>query len=458
MNPPPDQLEAWDRSFVWHPFTPMGDYAAGDPLVIERGEGVRLQDIRGNWYFDGVSSIWLNVHGHNVPALNEALRKQLGKVAHSTLLGQGNVPATMLAKRLVDVTPEGLTHVFYSDSGATAVEIALKMAIQFWANQGNDEKRYVLGFTHNYHGDTIGAMGVAPDELFHWPFMHLLPDAPRAPYPYTYRCPFGAKTPESCRDACLDETARILEEHAVELAAVIVEPVEGAGGIIPALEGFLRGLRELCDTHDVLLIADEVATGFGKTGNLFACEAEEIAPDILCLGKGLTGGYLPVAATLSADKIYEAFLGDRRKALYHGHSYTGNPLGCAVALASLELLLDEVMPTLSNKINLIEDRLNGLTGKPFVGDVRQRGFMCGIELVWDKADKTPFPHDARAGYAVANAARKRGLLIRPIGNVVIFMPPLASTEEELDEMLDLLDDAVDDAQPILKERSQYENT
>ena len=428
----------------------MGDYRDSDPVVIERGEGVRLQDVRGRWYYDGVSSIWLNVHGHNIPALNKAVREQLDRVAHSTLLGQGGVPATVLARRLVDVAPEPLSHVFYSDSGATAVEIALKMAIQYWANTGRKDKRYVLGFTNNYHGDTIGAMTVAPDELFHWPFMHLLPEQPRAPYPYTYRCPFDTDSPEACRDACLAETDAILGEHADQLAAVIVEPVEGAGGIIPAPNGFLPGLRELCDAHNVLLIVDEVATGFGKTGRMFACDAETVEPDILCLGKGLTGGYLPVAATLATDGIYDAFLGERRKALYHGHSYTGNALGCAAALASLDLLMEDVMPELPSRIKRIQDGLKELSDHPFVGDVRQSGFMCGIELVADRAAKTAFPYEERAGYIVADAARERGLLIRPIGNVVIFMPPLASHPEELDDMLSILAASFDDAEDALR--------
>ena len=447
----PDTLKAWDQHHVWHPFTPMSEYADGDEaVVVERGEGVRLQDVDGNWYYDGVSSVWLNVHGHNVPALNEAITEQLGKVAHSTLLGQGNVPATRLAKRLADASPDGgLQHVFYSDSGATAVEIALKTAIQFWANHGREEKRQVMGFTHNYHGDTLGAMTVAPDETFHWPFLHLLPERPRAPYPYAYRCPFDTDTASGCRDAALEETGRLLDEHADQLAALIVEPVEGAGGMIPAPEGFLAGLRALCDEHDVLLIVDEVATGFGRTGPLFACDSEGVTPDLMCLGKGLTGGYLPVAATLATGDVYDAFLGERDNALYHGHSYTGNQLGCAVALRSLDLL-EDLLPTLPDKIALIEERLAPLAEHPFGGDVRQRGFMCGLELVADRDTKARFPWKAQPGYAVSEAARDHGLLLRPIGSTVIFMPPLASTEEELHAMLDRLEAAFDDARPALR--------
>lgn len=448
----PEVIERLDRERVWHPFTPMKAYAESDPVVIWRGEGIRLQDVRGRWYYDGVSSIWLNVHGHNVPRLNRAVAEQLERVAHCTLLGQGNVPATLLADRLVTLAPPGLTRVFFSDSGATAVEIGLKMAIQFWANQGVGTRREILGFTCNYHGDTFGAMAVAPDPVFHWPFLELLPKNPRAPFPYCYRCPLGKSYP-GCELACFELVEETVREHRDSLAAVIIEPVEGAGGMVPAPPGYLRRLRELCDRHDLLLIVDEVATGFGRTGPLFACEAEGITPDILCLGKGLTGGYLPVAATLATDRVYEAFLGEvaERKTLFHGHSYTGNPLGCAAALANLELLA-ELLPTLPGKVELLRRLLQEqVVGKPFVGDVRQAGFMVGIELVQEPATRRPFPWDRQAGWVVARRARERGMLIRPLGSVVVFMPPLASTGAELAEMVAILAGALADAAAELRE-------
>lgn len=450
----PEEIKRWDEEHVWHPFTPMDDYLEGDPVVIERGEGVRLRDVDGNWYYDGVSSVWLNVHGHRSPRLDRAVRDQLGRIAHSTLLGQGNVPSAKLARRLAEVSPEGLEKVFFSDSGATAVEIALKMAIQFWANRGRGEKKYVLGFTNNYHGDTIGAMGVAPDETYHWPFTHLLPDHPRAPYPYPFRCPFETNDPAACLEACLAELDRMLEEQADRLAGLIVEPVEGAGGMVVPPEGFLRALRERADAHDLLLIADEVATGFGRTGPWFACDAEGVVPDVMCLGKGITGGYAPVAATLATDRIYDAFRGERRRALFHGHSYTGNQIGCAAALASIDLL-EERIPELDPKIDRIADRLAGFGELPFVGDVRQKGFMCGIELVADRdgRSKTRFPDGARPGYAVSDEARERGMLIRPIGHTVIFMPPLASGKEDLNDMLDILAASLEAAAPELERRA-----
>ena len=444
-----ETIKRWDREHVWHPFTPMDDYLEGDPVVIEEGEGTRLKDVDGNWYYDGVSSVWLNVHGHRSLRIDQAIRDQLDQIAHSTLLGQGNVPSAVLARRLAELSPEGLEKVFYSDSGATAVEIALKMAIQYWANRGASERKYVLGFTNNYHGDTIGAMGVAPDEKFHGPFMHLLPDHPRAPYPYPYQCPGDTGSPQECLEYCFRELEAILEEKADEIAGIIVEPVEGAGGMVVPPEGFLRGLHERADAYDVLLIADEVATGFGRTGPWFACEHEGIAPDIMCLGKGITGGYAPVAATLATGEIFDTFRGDRSKALYHGHSYTGNQLGCAAAIANLDLL-EETIPGLDEKIAVIAEALHGLEAHPFVGDVRQKGFMCGIELTAEKATKARFPEDTRPGYVVSGKAREHGMLIRPIGHTVIFMPSLGATTEELEEMGEILRTAFREAVPELE--------
>ena len=437
-------LRAWDKAHVWHPFTPMTPYLEGSPVLIARADGRRLQDVEGNWYWDGSSSIWLNVHGHRVEELDQAIRDQLDRVAHSTLLGQGNVPSTLLARRLVEVAPPGLSKAFFSDSGATAVEVALKIAIQWFANQDRPEKRKIMGFTGNYHGDTLGAMSVAPDPVFHWPFLDLLPEQPRAPFPYWYHDPNRPAGPQECMELSLGAVEQILQQRAGEMAAMIIEPVEGAGGVRPAPIGFLKSLRELCDRYEVLLIVDEVATGFGKTGSLFACESEGVTPDLLCLGKGLTAGYLPVAATLATERVFEVFLGPRRNTLFHGHSFTGNQLGCAVALANLDRM-PAVMRALPDKIDRLWARLPQLAEFPLVGDVRGRGFMCGFELVADKHTRAPIASELLAGYRVTDAARRRGLLIRPIGNTVIFMPPLATTPDELDAMVDILFDSFAEA-------------
>ena len=453
-TPGPDELRRWDQRYVWHPFTQMKEYLAGEPLTIVRGEGTRLMDAEGRWYYDGTSSLWLNVHGHRVPEIDEAVRAQLDLVAHTTLLGMGNVPSILLAKRLVELAPEGLTRVFYSECGASAVEIALKIAIQYQANRGRPAKKYVAGFTGNYHGDTLGAVGVARDELFHGAFLDLLPDHPRAPYPHCYRCPLGLARPE-CETACLGEIETLVREQAGRLAAIVFEPVLGAGGIVPAPPGWLAGLRRIAPEADVLLIVDEVATGMGRTGRLFACEAEGVTPDLLCLGKGLSGGYLPLAATLATDAIFDAFLGDpdERKTFFHGHSFTGNPLGCSAALASLDLF-DELLPTLPAKAEHYRTLTARLNGKRFVGDVRTAGFMCGVELTADLEAKTPFRYGDRAGAVVTAIAREHGLLIRPIGNVVILMPPLAATEEELGDMVAILARSLTEAAPRLAELAE----
>jgi adenosylmethionine-8-amino-7-oxononanoate aminotransferase len=426
-----------DKAYLWHPFTHMKQYIDGEPLIIERGEGVRVFDTRGRAYYDGTSSIWLNVHGHCVPELNQAIVQQLNQIAHSTLLGMSNVPAILLAERLIKIAPQCLKRVFYVDNGAGAVEVAIKIAVQFWANQGAKDKRFILGFYNNYHGDTLGAVGVAPDDMFHRAFLKLLPPHPRVPYPYPYRSISSDPLAES-----LEAVEDKLRRHRDEIAAVIVEPVEGAGGIIVPPRGFLSGLRRLCDQYDVLLIVDEVATGFGRTGLMFACNAEEVTPDLMCLGKGISGGYLPIGATLATEKIFEAFLGevDSGKTLFHGHSYAGNPLGAAVSLANLDLL-EKLLNQLPEKIKKLSSWLHPIADEPFVGEVRQAGFMVGVELVKDRKTKEGFAYRDQAGWKIANIAREKGLLVRPIGNVLIFMPPLASTDEELQEMTQILYEA-----------------
>jgi adenosylmethionine---8-amino-7-oxononanoate aminotransferase len=428
-----EDLERLDRAHVWHPFTHMRDH---EPLIIVRGDGARLQDARGRWYLDATSSIWLNVHGYRVREIDDAVRAQLDNVAHSTLLGLGNVPSVLFAERLVRVAPPGLTRVFYADNGAGAVEAAIKIAVQFWSNQGRS-RPYVLGFTGNYHGDTLGAVGVAPDELFHRSFLELLPGHPRVPYPDPYR----SDDPDRCLADTLTAVATTLRRRD-DIGAAIVEPIQGAGGIVVPPPGLLAGLRSLCDAHDALLIVDEVATGFGRTGRMWACDAEGVAPDLLCTGKGISGGYLPVAATLATERVFDEFLGapEDGRTFFHGHSYAGNALGCAAALASLDLL-EPLLPLLPNKVALLARELSPLADEPHVGNVRQAGFMAGVELVRDRSERAPYPYASQAGWVVARAARARGLLVRPIGNVVVFMPAPGASKEEFREMTSILRDA-----------------
>ncbi len=440
-----------DVEHVWHPFTQMQSYAEEEPPIIEQGEGVFLIDTDGNRYYDGVSSIWLNVHGHQNEAIDRAIRDQLDRIAHSTLLGSSNVKAVEFAERLTDVTPEGLEHVFYADSGANAVEIGMKMAIQFFANRAGEptSRQRFLTFEGGYHGDTFGPMSVVPDETFHWPFEGMLPEPVQVPFPHPYRWP-GTSDPQTVLDECLTQVEDKLQAHRDQLAGVMVEPVQGAGGMIVPPAGFLSGLRDLCTEYDVLLLVDEVATGFGRTEKLFACDHEEVSPDIMTLGKGITGGYLPLSAAVAQDAIYNEFLGEvgERKALFHGHSYTGNALACAAGIASLQELQDDVMPYLPANALTIREGLQPLEAEPVVGEYRQAGFMCALELVQDE-EGTPFPYEREAGHVVRRRAEERGMIIRPIGNNVLFLPPLASKEAELQEMTDILRQAVRAAQDEL---------
>jgi adenosylmethionine-8-amino-7-oxononanoate aminotransferase len=437
-----EQLEQWDREHVWHPFTPMQAYAAEQPLIIERAHGCFLVDLDGREYIDGVSSLWCNVHGHAVPELDGAIRAQLERVAHSTLLGLANVPAITLARRLVELAPPGLTRVFYSDDGATAVEVALKMAFQYWRQcpKPQPRKTQFLALQGAYHGDTLGDVSVGDLARFHQLFAPLLFPTVRAPSHYCYRCPLGLER-SSCRIDCVDVLADLVRRHHETLAAVVIEPLmQGAAGMIAAPEGYLRRVREVTREHNLLLIADEVAVGFGRTGTLFACTQEGVVPDFLCLAKGLTGGYLPLAATLTTEEIFAAFLGrsEEGRTFYHGHTYTGNPLGAAVALANLELLEAAVLPQLPEKITRMRGHLDRMAALAHVGDVRQRGMMAGIELVSDKVTKQPFAAERRMGAQVCRRARELGALLRPLGDVVVLIPPLAIDVPLLDRLCEVL--------------------
>ncbi len=431
-----------DHKCLWHPFTQMKEWLNEPPLIIAAGEGSYLIDVYGRRYLDGVSSLWVNLHGHKRKEIDEAVKAQIDKISHSTLLGLANVPSIELAKALIEVAPAGLTRVFFSDNGSTAVEIGLKIAFQYWRNlqgQGSRKTRFV-SFFNAYHGDTLGAVSVGGIDVFHSIYKPLLFETFKVEYPHCYRCSHGSTYPE-CKMACSNALETVLRCYADEIAAVIIEPlVQCAGGILTAPPGFLSVVADRCKEHRVLLIADEVAVGFGRTGTMFACEQEGVRPDIIALAKGITAGYLPLAATLVTEEIFNAFLADyaEMKTFFHGHSYTGNALGCAAGLASLEIFKrDRTLEHLAIKIRHLEDRLRSFRDLGHVGDVRQKGFIAGIELVEDKATKKMYPVERRMGHTVIMAARRKGLILRPLGDVIVLMPPLSISIEELDQLLDI---------------------
>ncbi len=444
-----DLLRHWDYEYVWHPFTPMSAWRDEHAPIIERAEGFDLIDTDGRRYLDGISSLWCNVHGHRVPEIDAAIRTQLDRVAHSTLLGLASVPSTELARRLVEITPAGLTKVFYSDAGATAVEAALKMAVQYHQQrEGGSRRTLFAALGGAYHGDTFGSISVGRSDTFHRPFEGLLFETLTIPAPVTLRVPDGHDR-ESYLQFCFDELERTIVAHRDRLAAVVIEPlVQGAAGILVHPPGYLRRVRELTQSHDILLIADEVAVGFGRTGTMFACEQEEVCPDILCLAKGLTGGYLPLAATLTTDAVFDAFLAppEQRKTFFHGHTYTGNALGCAAALASLALFdTNDVLGNVRANAVILRERLSPLRDHPHVAEVRQQGIMVGIELVENRKTLQPFDPARRMGHQVTLAARERGVIIRPLGDVVVLMPAPAMPAERVHELVDVTLAAIDDA-------------
>lgn len=436
-------LQDYDRDYVWHPFTQMQEWEAQTPIVIARGEGSYLIDIEGNRYLDGVASIWTNVHGHCRKEINEAVKAQVDTLEHSTLLGLANDKSALLAKRLVDIAPSGLCKVFYSDNGSTAVEIAVKMAFQYQQQRGGkySKKTKFISFKNAYHGDTIGAVSVGGIDIFHAVFRPLLFPTIQAPSPYCYRCGLGGSgNSGNCNRLCLQELERLMAEHANETAGLVIEPlVQAAGGIIVQPPGFIGKVRELCDRYDILMIADEVAVGFGRTGAMFACLQEGVTPDIMALSKGITAGYLPLAATMTTRKVYDAFLGEYKdlKTFFHGHTFTGNPIACAAALASLDLFEQgRLLEKLSAKIDYLAQRLAALTQMENVGDVRQAGMIGGIELVKCKETREPYPWEEKVGLRVCLEARKHGLFLRPLGNVIVIFPPLSISITELEVLMD----------------------
>ena len=437
-----DGLLARDRVHLWHPYTQM--QTAPPPLAIVRGEGVYLYTEDGRRLLDGISSWWVNIHGHSHPKLNQALAEQARKLEHVVFAGCTHRPAVELAERLVQLLPAGLTRVFYSDDGSTAIEVALKMSLQYWQNRGMPQRSVFIALSHAYHGDTAAAMSVSEDSPFTSAFSGLRFAVGRAHAPYCYRCPLGLQR-SSCRIECLDDLEHLLAEMGESVAAVIVEPMlQGAGGMIVWPAEFLAGVRRLCDRAGVLLIADEVLTGFGRTGRMFACKHASVSPDIMCLSKALTAGYLPLAATVTTEAVFEAFLGeDRRKTFFHGHSYTANPLGCAVALASLDLFTTEgVLERVGRLERQLRARLQPLCSLPHVGDVRVIGGVGIVELVQDKQTRQADGYLDRVGPELGGEFVSRGLLLRPLGNILYFMPPYVITEAEVDWAIDQVEDVL----------------
>ncbi len=445
-------LEEIDKRYIWHPFTQMKEWTEDTPILITEGRECFLKDIYGRWYLDGVSSLWVNIFGHRKKEIDDAIKEQLDNIAHSTMLGLSNVPAIKLAEKLMKIIsssftphPPRLSKIFYSDNGSTAVEVALKMAFQYWQHKGIEGKHAFLSLNNAYHGDTIGAVSVGGVGIFHEAFGPLLFKTFNAPSPYCYRCELGKTFPD-CSFACLAKMEEILSLHAGEIAGLIIEPlIQAAGGMITSPPGYLRGVRELCTKYNILMIADEVATGFGRTGKMFACEHEGVVPDILCLSKGITGGYMPLAATVATDELYDAFLGEFRelKTFFHGHSYTGNPLACAAAIACLDIFgKEEILAGMKNKIRILELWLAEVSELGHVGEVRNAGMMAGVELVKDKESKQVYDWSEKMGWRVAYHARENGVLIRPLGNVIVLMPPLIISEQNLNKLLQVVKNAI----------------
>lgn len=438
----PETLREWDNACVWHPFTAMSAYATEQAPIITDAEGFELIDVDGRRYLDGISSLWCNLHGHRVPEIDQAVKQQIDRVSHSTLLGLSNDTSIRLAKALVDRTPECLTKVFYSDSGSTAVEVALKLAYQYHHQKPDPEpqRNTFLCVGNAYHGDTLGSVSVGSIEVFHRVYRHLLFPTVALPSPVATRVPEGYCT-ESWLQHCFDQVREIIQANHQRAAGLVIEPlVQGAAGILVHPPGYLKHVRDLCTEFRIPLIADEVAVGFGRTGTLFACEQEAVQPDLMCVAKGISGGYLPLAATLATEEIYSAFLGapHEGRTFFHGHTFTGNALGCAAALASLELLeRNHVLENAARLADLLQQRLKVLQQDERVGEIRQKGTMVGIELVQDRASMQPLPAEYRTGHQVTLAARRRGVILRPLGDVVVLMPAPAMPLESASRLCDV---------------------
>jgi len=435
-----------DSRYLWHPFTQMQAWNADEQVVVAGGEGNYLIDTDNNRYLDGVSSLWCNLFGHRHPVIDQHIREQLDAIAHSTQLGLASTTAAALAEKIVNAVPDGLDKVFYSDSGSTSVEIALKMAYQFCQQNDRKDRKRFIAISEAYHGDTIGSVSVGGIDLFHATFKDMLFDAAAIPTPYCYRCPFD-KDKKKCSKECFQAADDLFKKEGSTACALITEPgMQGAAGMIKYPDGFLTHLRSLCDQYGVFMIVDEVAAGFGRTGTMFASEHEDVHPDIMCIAKGLTGGYLPVAATITTNELYDGFLGatSDMRTFYHGHTYTGNQLGCAAGLGTFAIFeSQDVLGQVNARSQQLEGLLERVADHPRCGDIRRIGLMGGIELVKDRSSRESYTPCEGVGARVCLAARQHGVMIRPIGDVIILMPQLSITETELEKLIDTIYVSID---------------
>lgn len=439
-------LQRRDLQHVWHPCSQMKDYEDFPPIVIKSGKGIYLYDENGRQYMDAVSSWWVNLFGHSNERISTALANQAFQLEHAIFANFTHEPAIFLAEKLVKITPDGLKKVFFADNGSSAIEVALKMSFQYHMQKNKRKKKRFLALTDAYHGETLGALSVGGVGLYNDVFRPLLLDTERAQGPDCFRCPFNDR-PDHCSAPCLSFIEEKLELYHEEITAIIIEPlIQAAAGMKMYPPSYLKKLKELCLQYDVHLIADEIAVGFGRTGTMFACEQAGITPDFMCLSKGLTGGYLPLSVVLTTDDVYQAFYDDYHtmKAFLHSHSYTGNPLACRVALEVLQIFEeDDYIEQIQGKSTYMNKLATGVFNhQAYVGEYRQTGMVGAIELVKDKETKEPFPSEERIGYKIYQIALENGLLLRPLGNVLYFMPPYVITKEEIKTMIEKTNKAI----------------